>query len=94
MSAMLALVMGLVGKIGSASNGAVLPSFSGGMPFMLHSEEWVLPKDKATGLDRLIASGGGTTVNISTMDARGVYEHVLAQRRAYGDAFTEIARRG
>lgn len=86
----------LLGRLGSAEQGAVLPSTGRAFPFILHPNEWVLPQDKARGLDRLIKGGGagGNTYVIQAMDARSFEDYLADNPRAFRNAQDRIARKG
>jgi uncharacterized surface protein with fasciclin (FAS1) repeats len=70
MTAMLALVMGLIGNLTSSSGGYEVPSNVSASLGVLHPKETVLPADLSTGLKDMIRGGngagsGGDTLNFT-----------------------------
>jgi hypothetical protein len=87
MAAMFGMVIGLIGKIGSASQGAVIGR--GQSPLVrMHEEEWALPSRYAKPLGRLLENGGSlgggqpTIVNlhVSAWDGEHALQTLTRQR--------------
>lgn len=98
MTGAISTVLGLKGQIGSAAQGAVLPTSGGPFPFLLHPQEWVLPAQKAQGLDKLIEGGGGggmsISFNVSALDGADVTRVLENSEAQFRDVFQRWARLG
>lgn len=103
MGAMLTAVMGLLGNIGGAAEGAYLPSFSGGRLGVLHRDEMVTTAGDTAiwkEIKRRVVGGGrgasGMTVNmnVSAIDSRSLENTFDRNPRAMRNSLSRAFRRG
>ena len=88
-------IFGQGGIVPSAAGGWVVPTLgSGGTLAMLHAQEMVLPAGISQGLQNMIASGGGATVNlaVSAIDARSVAQFFASNKDLLARTLAQASR--